>query len=158
VSANARFDLIFRKEPVESEIDYVVDADLNNFSADRVVRGQRIDSVKAKLSVTPPQIYVKGDGKIAGAPANFEYRKDRKANESDFRLAATLDDGARARVGIDLAPWLTGPVAVRAQGRANERETRLDIDADLTGAEIADLVPGWSKAPGRPTRAVYRLA
>jgi hypothetical protein len=157
VSANASFDLIFRRELNENEIDYLIDADLTNFSTDRVVRGQRVDNVAAKLTITPPQIRVKGEGKIAGAPANFEYRKDRKTNDAEFRLAATLDDGARARVGLDLAPWLTGPVGVKAQGHFNDHETRMDVDADLTPAEIADLVPGWSKSAGKPTRAIYRL-
>jgi hypothetical protein len=157
VSANASFDLIFRRDLIENEIDYLVDADLTNFSSDRVVRGQRVDNVSAKLTIAPPQIRVKGDGKIAGAAANFEYRKDRKTNDAEFRLAATLDDGARARVGLDLAPWLTGPVGVKAQGRLSERETRMDVEADLTAAEIADLVPGWSKSAGKPTKAVYRL-
>jgi hypothetical protein len=158
VSANARFDLVFRSELVDSEIDYFVDANLANFSSDRVVRGQRIDNVAAKLTITPPQIQVKGDGKIAGAPASFEYRKDRKTSEAEFRLAATMDDGARARVGLDLAPWLTGSVGVKAQGRLNDRETLMNVDADLTDAEIADLVPGWSKSAGKPTRATYRLS
>ena len=157
ISAKANFDLVFRRELNDNEIDYLVDADLANFSSDRVVRGQRVDNVTAKLTITPPQIRVKGDGKIAGAPASFEYRKDRKTNDAEFRLVATLDDGARARVGLDLAPWLTGPVGVKAQGRFNERETGMDVDADLTAAEIADLVPGWSKSAGKPTRAVYRL-
>jgi len=157
VSAAARFDLIFRNELVENEIDYLVDANLSNFSSDHVVRGQRIDNVTAKLAITPPQIQVKGDGKIAGAPASFEYRRDRKSNEAEFRLNATLDDAARARLGLDLAPWLTGPVGVKAQGRLSDRETRMDVDADLTAAEITDLVPGWSKSAGKATRAVYRL-
>ena len=92
--------------------------------------------------MTPPQITVKGEGKIAGAAATFEYRRDRKGTDADFRLNAVLDDNARARVGLDLAPWLTGPVGVKAQGRLSERETQIDVDADLTQAEIADLVPG----------------
>ena len=157
VSANANFDLVFRRELIDNEIDYLVDTDITNFSSDRVVRGQRVDNVTAKLTITPPQIRVKGEGKLAGAPANFEYRKDRKTNDAEFRLAATLDDGSRARVGLDLAPWLTGPVGVKAQGRFNDRETQMNVDADLTAAEIADLVPGWSKSAGKPTKAVYRL-
>jgi hypothetical protein len=157
VSVNASFNLTFRRTLIESETDYVIDADLTNFSSDHVVRGQRVDNVAAKLTITPPQIRVKGEGRIAGAPANFEYSKDRKTNDADFKLAATLDDGARARVGLDLAPWLTGPVGVKAQGHFNDHETRMDVDADLTPAEIADLVPGWSKSAGKPTRAVYRL-
>ena len=158
VSATGRFDMIFRKELIDEEVDYTVDADVTNFSSDRVVRGQRVDGVTAKVTVTPPQIRVKGEGRLAGSPATFELRKARKTGDGDFRLVATLDENARARAGIDLAPWLTGPVSFKAQGKLSDRgDNRMDVEADLTGAQITDLVPGWSKAPGRTAKATYKL-
>ena len=158
VSAAGRFDMIFRKELIDDEVDYTVDTDITNFSSDRVIRGQRVDGVTAKITFTPPQVRVKGDGKLAGSPATFELRKARKTGEGEFRLTATLDEGARARAGVDLAPWLTGPVSFKAQGKLSERgDNRIDVEADLTNAQITDLVPGWSKAPGRAAKATYKL-
>jgi hypothetical protein len=46
---------------------------------------------------------------------------------------------------------------VKAQGRVTDRETRIDVEADLTAARVADLVPGWQKAVGRPSKATYRV-
>lgn len=158
VSASADFDLTFRSAPTEKDVDYTFDATLSNFSSDDVVHGQRVDGLNAKLVITPPQISVKGDGKIAGAPASFEYRKTRSTGDADFRLNVTLDNAARARAGLDLAPWLTGPVAVKSQGHVNSKgESRMNVEADLTHAKIADLVPGWSKAAGRPAKATYKF-
>jgi hypothetical protein len=48
-------------------------------------------------------------------------------------------------------------VGVRARGRVTDKETRIDVEADLTAAKIADLVPGWHKDPGRPSKATFRI-
>ncbi len=159
VSASLRLDLVFRRNVREGEVDYLAEGDVTGFSADRIVRGQRVDGVNAKVSVTPAAVQIKGEGKIAGAAANFEYRKSRTKVKSDaeFRITTSLDDNARMRFGIELAPWLVGPVGVRAQGRINERETRVDVENDLTAAKVSDLVPGWQKPAGRSAKANYRM-
>jgi hypothetical protein len=157
VSARLRVDLVFRSEIRGEEVDYLAEGDVSGFAAERVVRGQRVDGINAKVSVTPALVTVKGEGRLAGAPANFEFRKFKTKNEADFRLTTTFDDAVRAQFGIDLVPWLTGPVGIRAQGRITERETRVDIENDLTAAKIADLVPGWQKPAGRSSKATYRL-
>lgn len=158
VSANANFALTFRSAPTDKDIDYTFDATLSNFSSDNLVHGQRVEGLNAKLIVTPPQITIKGEGKIAGAPSKFDYRKTRSTGDADFNLTATLDNAARARAGLDLAPWLTGPVTVKSQGKLNAKgESRIDVETDLTHAQITDLVPGWSKAAGRAAKATYKF-
>ncbi len=123
------------------------------------MNGQRVEGMNAKLIVSSAEINAKGDGKIAGAPATFEYKKLRSTGDATFRVNATLDDAARARAGFDLAPWLTGAVAVKSQGQINAKnESRMDVDADLSGAKIVDLVPGWSKPAGRPGKATFKLS
>lgn len=159
VSASANIGLTFRKDLTRKDVDYTIDANLSNFSSDDVVAGHRVDGLNAKLTVTSAEVSVKGDGKIAGAPASFEYSKAADTGNANFRIAATLDDAARARAGFDLAPWLTGVIAVKSQGKINAKnETRMDVDADLNGAKIADLMPGWSKAPGRPSKVTFKFS
>lgn len=159
VTASANFDLIFKRDPGKGELNYTFDANLANFASDNIVNGQRVEGMNARLVVTASDLNVKGEGKIAGAPATFEYKRSRETNDATFRLATTLDDAARTRAGFDLAPWLTGPVAVKSSGQINAKnEARTDVDADLGNAKIADLVPGWSKLPGRPARATFKLS
>lgn len=156
-SANIRVDLVFREDVRGEEVSYLAEGDVKDFSADSIVRGQRVEGVNAKVSVSRSLVQAKGEGKIAGAPATFEYRNVKDKGETEFRVTTTLDDSARKLVGMDLAPWLTGPVKVQAQGQTNARENRYDVEADLTGAKVADLVPGWQKPAGRAAKAAFRV-
>jgi hypothetical protein len=157
VSGLVQLELPFKANLQKEEVGYLVDADLKNFAAERVVRDQSVEAVNAKLSLTPTTAAVKGEGQIAGAPATFEYKRSKLTPDAEYRLSATFNDAVRARVGLDFSPWLSGPVAVRAQGRIMDRESRSEVEADLTAARISDLVPGWQKEPGRPSRATYRV-
>jgi hypothetical protein len=157
VVANVRIELPFKREILKEDVSYSAEADFTNLTLDNIVRGQKIESANGKLSFTAAQFAVKGEGKIGGANATFDYVKPRGKPDADFRVAATLDEAARNRFGIELSQWLTGNVAVRVQGTTNDKETRLQVDADLTQASISELVPGWNKPVGRPARAVYRM-
>ena len=35
----------------------------------------------------------------------------------------------------------------------DDREGRFNVEADLTGTKIDNLLPGWVKPPGKPARA-----
>ncbi len=55
---------------------------------------------------------------------------------------------------------LSGPVPIKLHGRvpSNDNEgSRLNIEADLTPAKIDNLLPGWTKASGRPARATFTM-
>jgi hypothetical protein len=155
--SSVRVEVPLKREVLRSEIRYAAEADVTNFSAENIVKGQKIENGVGKITITAAQLVAKGTGQIGGAPTAFEYTKPRGKPDAEFRIAATLDDAARNRFGIELSPWLSGPVTVRAQGTTNEKESRINIDADLTAATVNELVPGWSKAPGRASRAQYRL-
>jgi hypothetical protein len=48
-------------------------------------------------------------------------------------------------------------VPVKLNGRigSGDRESRFTVDCDLVGAKITELLPGWVKSPGKPTRATF---
>lgn len=157
VTSNVRIELPLTREVLRSEIRYAAEADVTGFFADNIVKGQRIENGAGKITISAAQTFIKGEGRLGGAASVFEYTKPRSKPDAEFRVAAILDEAARNRFGIELSPWLAGPVTIRAQGTTNDKETRINIDADLTTASINELVPGWSKPAGRPARAQYRL-
>jgi hypothetical protein len=157
VVANLRIELPFKRDLARADIRFAAETDVTNFTAENVVRGQRVENATAKVLINSSQIQIKGEAKLAGAPAVFEYKKAKGKPDSEFRVNATLDETARSKFGIELSPWLTGPVAVRAAGFVNDKETRINVEADLTGAQITELVPGWNKAAGKQARALYRI-
>src|SRR5207249_626794 len=88
-----------------------------------------------------------------------EYRKGREEAEAEVRVAATLDESARTKLGFDLSGLVSGPVPVRINGRVplNNGDSRYSVEADLTQCRIDRLLPGWVKPAGRPARAAFIL-
>ena len=157
VVSNLRIELPLKRELLKSEVRYAADADFTNLFVENIVRGQKLENANGKLSYNGEQFSVKGEGKIGGASATFDYAKAKGKEDAEFRVVATLDEAARNRFGIELSSWLSGSVGVRLQGTTTDKETRVQVEADLTQASISELMPGWNKAAGRPTRAVFRM-
>lgn len=156
-SADVNLDVVFRKDFRGDEINYTAEGELKDFAADAVIHGQRVEGINARVAVDGNSVHANGSGQIAGAPVTFDLRRSKVNGESEFKVSATLDDAARARAGMDLAPWLTGPVQVKTEGKSTPRENRFEVDADLTAAQVADLVPGWQKPQGRAAKASFRV-
>jgi len=154
LSALVQINIHFRKVADPRDTDYSVEATLTDFGVDNVFAGQRLEGAAVTVFATPAGILLRGDGKIAGAPANFEYEKKKDVADADIRVNATLDDASRAKLGVNL-PAVTGPVPVRLVGTTNNKDTRANIELDLTAARISDLVPGLTKPPGKPLKARF---
>jgi hypothetical protein len=90
--------------------------------------------------------------------AAIDYRKLTSEPDAQFRLQASFDDAARTKFGFDLGNSISGPVPIKLAGRMGmtpDQESRFTVEADLTQAKIDNLIPGWLKAPGRPSRASF---
>ncbi|MFG1299095.1 DUF3971 domain-containing protein [Xanthobacter sp. V3C-3] len=155
-SALLQVNITFRKVPLPEDFDYSLEATLTDFGVDKVFRGQRLEGASVKAFASPAGVVLRGDGKLAGAPVAFEYEKRKDVADSDIRISATLDDAARGRLGLDI-PGISGNVGVRLVGTTNNKDTRATIEADLTAARIADLIPGLSKPAGKPLKARFVL-
>jgi hypothetical protein len=160
VSAQVTVTHPLKKDLPKGAVQYTVDADLSGFSAEKFVRGQKAEAATLRVTANQNLIQIKGDMRIAGTPAAVDFRKLQGDSDAEVRIQTTLDDAARARMGLDVGPALTGPVPVKLSGRTKitERESRLTIEADLTQAKVTDLLPGWNKPGGRPARASFVLS
>src|SRR3954470_13811571 len=144
----------------KDNLNYAVDADITNFSAEKWVRGQKVEAVALKLAANSQGFYTRGDVKIGGLPATVDYRKPAGDTDAEVRIQATLDDAGRARLGFGMGEALSGPVPFKLQGRVasvNEKESRYQVEADLKDSKITELLPGWWKAAGRATRVTFTV-
>ncbi|MEP9376307.1 AsmA-like C-terminal region-containing protein [Aquabacter sp. CN5-332] len=154
LSALVQINIHFRKVQDPKDTDYSVEATLTDFGVDNIFSNQRLEGSTVTVFATPAGILLRGDGRIAGAPASFEYEKKKDVADANVRVNATLDDASRAKLGINL-PAVIGPVLVRLVGTTDNVITKASIELDLTGARIADLVPGLTKPPGKPLKARF---
>jgi hypothetical protein len=140
--------------------NYAITVDALNFSADRMIMGQRVESADLKVSANNQGFALKGDVKIGGAPASLEYRRLRGDETADVHLQGMLDEVARANLGLDSSGAISGAIPIEVTGRigvAAERDGRFAIQADLTPAQIEGFLPGWVKPAGKPARATFTL-
>jgi hypothetical protein len=142
---------------LQGTVAYSVDADVTNLSIERMVRGQKLEANTVRVSANPQGVQLKGDVRIGGTPLTIDYRKPVGDADAEIRLQTTLDDAARARFSGELGTMLGGPIPVKLNGRigSGDRESRFAVDCDLVQAKITELLPGWVKNPGKPTRATF---
>jgi hypothetical protein len=139
---------------------YAINMDVANFSAEHMVMGQKVEAQTLHVVANNQGFWIKGDVKLNGIPAVLDYRKPRGDGDAEIRLQSTLDEAARAKLGFDLAGYVSGPVPVKVNGRITAfegGESRFAIDADLTPSRIDNLLPGWTKASGKATHATLTV-
>jgi len=158
LAAQVTLGLPLKEDLAPGSSTYTIAMDVANFAAERMVMGQKVEAAILKVNANNQGYWIRGDVKINGVPAALDYRKPRDG-DADVRVQATLDEAARSKFGFDLSGFLTGPVPVKLAGRvpAHDGDSRLAVEADLTQAKIENLLPGWSKAPGRGGRASFTL-
>jgi len=159
VSGQVQLGMPLRPDLPPGSTDYDISVDLSNFSADKLLFGQKVDAQTLRVSANNQSYEIKGDVKVAGSPAQIEYRRLKGETEAEVRLTATLDEAARSRLGLDVGPALAGPMPMKFSGRvgSDDREGRFSVEADLTNTKIENLLPGWVKAPGRQARVAFTL-
>ncbi|MBX9845723.1 MAG: DUF3971 domain-containing protein [Xanthobacteraceae bacterium] len=159
LTAQVNLGLPLRPDLPPGSTDYDITVDLNNFSAEKMVFGHKAEAQALRVTANNNIYEIKGDVRVAGAPAYVEYRKLKGEPEAEVRLQATLDEATRARLGIDLGSALTGALPMRLTGRVgnDDKEARFNVEADLTATKVDNVLPGWVKPPGRPARLAFLL-
>lgn len=158
VTAQLALSLPLAEKLPKGSVGYNFDAEVTNFSAEKLVRGLKAEAPILRVNASPQGFRVNGDARIGNAIVAVDYRK-KPDGEAEARAQTVLDDAARSYLGFDLGGALTGPIPIKFSGKiaAGEGDNRFAVDADLTQAAVADLVPGWNKGEGKPARATFIL-
>ena len=155
VSALVTLGLPVKGALTKADTTFAISADLTNFSADKLVMNQKLESNALKVVANNAGYQVRGEVKINGQTASLDYRKPNEG-DADIKLQATLDDASRARLGFDLGPAVSGNIPLKLSGKIGET-SRMGIDADLTALKLDNILPGWVKLPGKSSRAVFNV-
>jgi Protein of unknown function/AsmA-like C-terminal region len=140
--------------------NYAITVDAMNFSADRMIMGQKVESADLKVSANNQGFALKGDVKIGGTPASLEYRKLRGEDTAEVHIQSMLDETARNNLGLDPSSAISGAIPIDVSGRvgtSTERDGRFAVQADLTSAQIDGFLPGWVKPAGKPASVTFVL-
>jgi hypothetical protein len=161
VSAIVSLAMPLKNALTKADTTYSVSLDLGALAVDKLAMNQKLEANNLKIVADNQGYRVKGDVKIGGQPAALDYRKTNEG-DADVRVAAILDDAARARLGVDLGSSISGAIPIKLSGKiaggdGDNRDNRFGVEADLTAARIDNLLPGWTKVAGRTTKMTFNV-
>ena len=147
--------LLVHRIPPIADLPVSVSGTLSDISVDGIVGKEKLENARFSVSYESGALAIRGEGGLGGSPATFQLRQP-KGGQGETVVNLTLDEAARARRSLPSSPQVTGPVSVRLLapfGPGPKVATR--VEADLARAAIDGLLPGWSKAAGRPGKVTF---
>ena len=155
VDGQLRVDFKIGPDARGEDVKVFVNANVANFAADHLIGKERFENGSLNVVGDPTGLRATGSGRIFGSPATLDLRKD-VGKLATATLAATIDDAARARFGVDPA-GVSGPMGMKLSAKLGDNETDANVELDLTRTAFDNPIPGLSKPAGRPGRASFTV-
>ena len=136
-----------------------VTASVKDFQADHLLGKESLENATMAFSINNGSFKATGQGRAFGAPTTFQIT--RTGNELPHaELGLTLDDAARASLGLSAVAGVTGPIAAHVVtdigGDPAKMKAQVDLDLSKTAITLAYL--GLNKPSGRPGKVTFTLA
>ncbi len=149
--------LLLGKGASSAQTPLGVDAHISQFVAERLIGKENLDDADLTIKVAQGALSAKGQGRIFGAPAQFEIDRVGDAPPSAI-ISATLDDAARAKVGLQAIPGVTGPMTAHVNASLGDpSKIKAQVNLDLTRTAIAAGLIGMTKPAGRPAKIEFTV-
>jgi hypothetical protein len=133
-----------------------INAAVTNFTAERLVGDEKLDSASLNVSVDPQGLRASGQGIMFGVPVAIAMARP-KDKPAEASIAFTLDDAARARQGFGFLPGVSGPIGVKISapiGTGEKPRAQIELDLSHTAIEMS----GISKPAGQAGKVTFTLA
>ncbi len=136
-----------------------VNAVISDFRADHLIGKENLENATMAFTVDNDLFKANGQGRAFGGPATFQITRN-GTELPHAELGLTLDDAARARLGLSAVPGVTGPITAHVDTDlgGDPAKMRAQVDLDLSKAAISVAYLGLNKAAGRPAKIAFTLA
>lgn len=167
IAGEAEIDLALRFPLLDAltveEIEARARARLAGVRVPEAVLGRPLTDGRVTLEATEAGLRMEGTGRLAGLAAAFGYEADFRPGpasqvieRASLRLAP--QEGVAAAFGLDLAPFVTGPIGGEARlAVRRDRQATLALRADLARARLSVPALGWAKPEGAAAAAEATL-
>jgi len=155
VAANLEIPLI--KNAPRDRVVFTAHAKLSDAALKDALPKIDISGGELDLTIGGGKLAATGPVKINGVPVKLSWQRDAgpEARQSAV-IEANFDDDQRKKIGADLSSVLKGPVALKATiPDLGDPQGRVDIDADLSEADMRIGPINWYRPPTPKTRATF---
>lgn len=127
-------------------------AKITGLAIDKLVGKQDLTNGTISLVLDKSGLHAKGDAALAGAPTTIDVKKPAGTGLGEANIQMVLDEAARLKAGLSFGRALTGPVTAKITTALGAPDTKANVELDLSRATLTNVVPGLSKAAGKPGR------
>ena len=133
-----------------------VNARITNFAADRLIGKEGLDNGTLAIAVDDGALKATGAGRIFGGPATFEITRVGTSAPPNATIVVTLDDAARAKVGLSAIPGVSGPMTAHVTAPlGNPDKIRAQVEVDLAKTSVTAAYLGLAKPAGRAAKVTF---
>ena len=136
------------------------EATVRNARIAGLVKNTVMTGAEVRIGLKGTRLTAQGRGRLMDIPVRFSWQRDLRQTKgrNKVRLQAQLDDATRRRLGIDLSPWLRGPIPLDANITYSRRGMEsADVTARLDSVSFSLPAIGWNRPPRKGTRASFRV-
>ena len=134
-----------------------VEARVSSFVAERLVGKESLENANLAIAVGDGTLKATGQGRIFGAPASFQIDRTGAAVPT-ATIVVTLDDAARARLGLPAVAGVSGPMTAHVNASLGDpSKIKAQVDVDLTKTSLAAAYIGLDKPAGRPAKVTFAV-
>ncbi len=161
-SGNSEIDVVaefpLKKKMQYGEVKWQALVQLRNASSSKRISGRKITKSDVVIDVSPQKAVISGDSVIDGIRGNVLMIEPVGKNSKVKRkrvLKARMRAKDRAKIGLNIAPVITGTIDVVMEQYAGRKAA--EISVNLKDAEISLPWIGWRKGAGVPAKASFRM-
>ena len=153
LTAEVQFKLPLRSSLSLEEVDLAAKANLERVSIREFILGLDAENGSLSLWLDRSGMGIEGPFELAGVPLDIEWQENFSEDIDRARAflvrASRLDDADRKILGLDLAPYVEGPVSATARysGTRSGKGT-IEMAVNLEDAKLAISALSWAKQPG----------
>lgn len=141
-----------------SRPNLVVNAQVSDFVAERLVGKQNLEQASLAISVGSGALKATGQGRIFGGPASFEIDRT-GTNQPTAAINIVLDDAARAKLGLSVIPGVSGPITAQVNASLGDpTRMKAQVELDLAKTSVAASVVGVAKPAGKAAKVSFTFA
>ncbi len=145
--ANVEVQIPLWKEAKLSETKTSLEAELRNVTGEDVFDNKDLKDGVFQVKLEAGTLSAEGTATVDDVPFKIFMSRD-TADHAVLRAEVEADEALRAKLGIDLKPWVTGTTVVR-RVEDFSADTSQRIEVDLTAAKFSVPQLHFDKAPGQ---------
>ena len=147
-------DLGIGKTVKPEDQHFRAEGSLANLQLDKFLANEKFEQGALDVTADSTSLKITGQGVVNGLPAKVEMVKS-LTDDGSLGLSVTVDDAARAKLGISASPTITGPMAVKVKAPLNK--SGADVEIDLVKVAVESPDGGTLKAAGKPGKATFSI-